>query len=187
VPARPARPLRSICLRAVRLAFGPAFGWTVNCPLPVASLFGFGRPAPPFGGFLVFDNQQSGEFGRRECGGRVNERQFAQPCTADWGSLAVGTAAGRAYSSVGQSAPLIRARSVVRLYLGPPLSLRRTGAWGGSSIGRASALQAGGCRFNPGPLHHPQGSWGRTIKIKLWLSFNRSCGSEKPDWSLTTE
>ena len=25
--------------------------------------------------------------------------------------------------------------------------------WGGSSIGRASALQAEGCRFNPGPLH----------------------------------
>ena len=28
----------------------------------------------------------------------------------------------RAYSSVGYSAPLIRVRSVVRLYLGPPLN-----------------------------------------------------------------
>src|SRR6185437_16264503 len=46
-------------------------------------------------------------------------------------------------------APLIRVRSVVRIYPGPPLF-----QWGCSSAGRAPALQAGGQRFDPAQLHH---------------------------------
>src|SRR5690606_5092659 len=33
---------------------------------------------------------------------------------------------------------------------------------GGSSIGRAPALHAGGCRFDPGPLHSTRPIAGRT-------------------------
>ena len=78
-----------------------------------------------------------------------------------------------AHSSAGQSASLIRTRPVVRIHLSPP----RLGGWAGvlckgtqlrieaaaapagcdrgrSSTGRARALQARGCRFDPGRLHH---------------------------------
>ena len=61
----------------------------------------------------------------------------------------------RAYSSVGESARLISVRSIVQIYLGPPGSRKRL-LRGYSSIGRAPALQAGGCRFDPGYLHHEE-------------------------------
>ena len=67
----------------------------------------------------------------------------------------------RACSSVGQSAPLIRVRSVVQIDSGPPFSLGRACpiGRGRSSAGRAPALQAGGHRFDPGRLHHCPVDW----------------------------
>ena len=59
----------------------------------------------------------------------------------------------RAYSSVGESARLISVRSVVRIYLGPPL-MGIDFTWGCSSAGRAAALQAVGRRFDSAQLHH---------------------------------
>ena len=64
-------------------------------------------------------------------------------------------------------------RSVVRLYLGPPMLLRKSedgGKVGGySSAGRAPALQAGGQRFKSAYLHQP------SLKLRL---ASRSCSED---------
>ena len=86
-------------------------------------------------------------------------------------------------------------RSVVRVYPGPPIRVRRSDAtkqvsevgrepfvdldtvlrtWGCSSVGRAPALQAGGHRFDPVHLHHP--SWMvlsfRTRFLGTWFQWD---------------
>ena len=72
-----------------------------------------------------------------------------------WSAKAVryGCCRKRAYSSVSQSAPLIRVRSVVQLHIGPPVIYTFLEHWGYSSAGRAPALQAGGREFDPHYLH----------------------------------
>ena len=46
---------------------------------------------------------------------------------------------------------------------------------GGSSTGRASALQAGGCRFDPGPLHHnAHAAWCAMCGEEIWRSLERA-------------
>ena len=96
-------------------------------------------------------------------------------------------ARSRAYSSVGQSARLISARSLVQIQVGPPSlcgmraartnrqarlsgpalspSRPRRAEWGCSSVGRAPGLQPGGRRFEPAHLHHPDVSRPRAANL----------------------
>ena len=79
-------------------------------------------------------------------------------------------------------------RSVVQLYLGPPVSKENL-LRGYSSVGRAPALQAGGRRFDPGYLHQEEAAgknWPdsffdnlqgkRSRYLRLWIKLLRAYG-----------
>ena len=117
----------------------------------------------------------------------------------------------RAYSSVGESARLISARSLVQIQVGPPAfgwaagarkwrsgwdglrcstggaapaRVKSRRAWGCSSAGRAPGLQPGGQRFDPAHLHQGWG-WPGHWPPAAFLGF-RAEASSAP-CSLTTE